>query len=67
MKFNRAKLKFSRTMVLKDNMLLSISFSPVEYTVNDLEIVDKKINFTSNFRYFKGIDAAKLGIDLVKE
>lgn len=54
-------------MVLKDNMLLSISFSPVEYIVNDLEIVDKKINFTSNFRYFKGIDAAKLGIDLVKE
>lgn len=67
MKFNRAILKFPKTMVLKDNLLLSISFSPVEYTVNDLEIVDKKINFTSNFRYFKNIDIGKLGIDLVKE
>lgn len=67
MKFARATLKFPKTMVLKDNLLLSISFSPVEYTVSDLEIEGRKINFVSNFRHFKNIDIGKLGIDLVKE
>jgi len=61
---NRAKLTFPKGVVLKSNLNLSYSFSPIAYDVTDIFIHDKKINFCLGLKYFRGVDIAKLNIDI---
>lgn len=66
-KFARAKLNFPLAMVLKSNLNLPVSFSPVSYDVTDVTIREKKIDFSLGKKFFRNVDAIKLGIDIKEE
>jgi hypothetical protein len=61
---NRAKLTFPKGVVLKSNLNLSYSFSPITYDVTDLFILNKKVSFCLGLKYFRDIDIVKLNIDI---